>query len=702
MMKRLFLLLTAITVALAALTPVLSAQPAEGIPRTLLPLPLLRAIINEASGDVALQNEIFIAGVNRNRKAEEYRDGYFEPRFLVERLKEYGIPDCRIIDLPTRSAKTWDAIRGELWITKPTLRKIADLKDVAASLCQGSASMDVTAPLVYVGPGNQDRFYEGKDVKGKIILVNGSPGSGQRMGVEKYGALAVIGYTSSHPEFDPDEVGWSSLGGRGGESQSMKPTVGFMVSTRMGNDLRDQLERGAAIEVRAMAETQMVEAKEQMVEAVIPGAEFPNEELVFTAHLFEGTAKQGANDNISGCVAILETARTLRRLMDDKTIPPLRRSVRFLFVPEISGTMAYIRMHPEISRRFFANINHDMVGEGLIKNQSLLELIQSPWSLPTYLNDVVRAFYEWMGTTQRNNEAKEAYLPVWSPTGSRDPFYYVIDPFSGGSDHQVFTHGGIRVPSAFMIVWPDQWYHTSGDTVDKSDPTQLKRVAVISAASAIVLAGAGPAEVERMAEEVGARGWERIGREKARAEALVREAAAESLPDAYQEADNIVAQAFQYEQDTLDSIRFFLKGEARPEALLKAQIAALQGASVPAAKGLEEIYRIRCAETKTAPKRLVPTADELRLARLVPQPTEKLKGLFDSQAFGTARREIKDAPAYSLGRSETEIRNLIDGKRSILRIRNAAAAHLAGVRLKDVESFFRVLEMTGFVKIRKV
>jgi len=27
-----------------------------------------------------------------------------------------------------------------------------------------------------------------------------------------------------------------------------------------------------------------------------------------------------------------------------------------------------------------------------------------------------------------------------------------------------------------MIAWPDRWYHTSGDHVDKSDPTQMKRV----------------------------------------------------------------------------------------------------------------------------------------------------------------------------------------------------------------------------------
>ncbi len=696
-MKRSAVCLFLTIVLFGAAAPFISAQPAEGIPPTILPLPILRHIINEASGDLALQNEILIAGVNRNRLAEEYANGYFEPKFLIDRLKEYGIANCRIIDLPTRGPLTWDAVMGELWITQPALRKIADLKEIAASLCSGSATMDVTGELVFVGFGNQDKNYEGKDVKGKIVLVNGSPGGAQRLAVDKYGALGLIGYGSSHPEFDPDEVGWSSVR----SAEGMKPTVGFMVSTRCGNDLRDQLERGSKIEIRAVAQSQMVPYKEQMVEALIPGAEFPNEELVFTAHLYEGTAKQGANDNISGCVSILETARTLQKLVTDKKIPPLKRSVRFLFIPEISGTQAYIKMHPEITSRFFANINQDMVGEGLIKNQSMFELIQTPWSLPTYLNDVLRAFYEWVGTTQRNNERNEAYLPIWGATGSRDPFYYVLDPYSGGSDHVVFVDGGIHVPSIMMIVWPDQWYHTSGDTPDKSDATQLKRAVVIGAASAVFMAGAGPAEVETLIAEVGGRALERVGLSKIKAERMVREAPADKLFDIYKDADNLAAMSLVREEETLASIRFFIKGEARLEALLKAKLAAFAAFRSPIAAEIEAVYKDRCLQNKIAPRKLVPTADEVRLAKLVPERTSLMKGSFDSMGFASKRREMKDAPVYNLGRGESEARNFIDGTRSVLQIRNAVSAELSPVGLKDVENLILVLEKAGFVTIRK-
>jgi hypothetical protein len=674
-----------------------SAQPAEGIPKTLLPLSLLQEIINEASGDLALQNEILIAGVNRNRLPEEYIKGYWDAAFILNKLREYGLKESQIIDLPTRGPETWDAEMGELWIVKPYKRKIADLKEIAASLCSGSSTTDTTAELIYVGPGNREDFYAGKDVKDKIVLVNGSPGGAQRMAVDKFGALGVVAYGSSHPEFDPDEVGWSSI--RVVEGQ--KKTFGFMVSTRMGNNLRDQLERGPKIEVRAIAKSQMVPYKEQMVEALIKGKDYPDEELVFTAHLYEGFAKQGANDDISGCVAILETARTLQKLMDDGKIPPLKRSVRFLFIPEISGTQAYIRKYPDIARRFFTNINEDMVGEGLIKNQSMMELIQTPASLPNYLNDVMRTLFEWVGTTQRNNERNEAYLPIWSPTGSRDPFYYVIDPYSGGSDHVVFADSGVRVPAVMLIVWPDQWYHSSGDTPDKSDSTQLKRVVFLGAAAAVFLAGGGPAETERLIAEVSMRSFNRLGQELARAEGLVSNAETAKVHEIYKEANNIIIQAFLREEDTLASTRFFIRNDAALENLLKTKIKTIQDMRLPYYRELEQVYRSRCLKEKLIPQRIALTAEEIRLGKLLPVKTEKMKGLFDSQEFAAKRREMKDAPAYQLGRSESEVRNFIDGKRSILEIRNAVAAVTAPVPLKGVENCIKVLEKAGFVTIRQ-
>jgi hypothetical protein len=386
--------------------------------------------------------------------------------------------------------------------------------------------------------------------------------------------------------------------------------------------------------------------------------------------------------------------------MDDGKIAPLKRSVRFLFVPEISGTAAYLKKYPDTAKKFFANINEDMVGEALIKNQSLMELIQAPAWIPTYLNDVLRAFYEWMGTTQRNN-GREAYLPVWSPTGTRDPFYYVIDPYSGGSDHIVFVDGGVRVPAVMLIVWPDMWYHTSGDTPDKSDSTQLKRVVVLGAASAVFLAGAGPAEIERLIAEVSMRCLGRMGRAKARADNLVLSAEKAKAYEVYKEAENIITQAFLREEDTLASIRFFIQGDAALETLLKSKIRTLQDMRLPIYRELEQAYKNRCLKENIKVQRIHLEAEEVRLGKLVPVRTDKMQGYFDAMEFMAKRREMKDAPSYQLGPVEAEVRNFIDGKRSILEVRNAASAAREPISLKDVENFIKMLEKAGFVTMKQ-
>jgi len=112
-----------------------------------------------------------------------------------------------------------------------------------------------------------------------------------------------------------------------------------------------------------------------------------------------------------------------------------------------------------------------------------------------------------MGASQRiSQDTGWKYYEVLSPAGSRDPFYYTIDRFSGGSDHIVFVDGSVRVPAVMFICWPDMWYHTSGDLPDKSDSTQLKRVVTLTVASAIFLSNAGPKEASLMLNEIATRG----------------------------------------------------------------------------------------------------------------------------------------------------------------------------------------------------
>lgn len=682
---------------LMVLTSLALTQPQEKLPRTLLPLKLLQDIINEANGELALQNEIFLTGVNRNRKAEEYAGGYFETAFILEKLKEYGFDEAQIVDLPTRGQTTWDAEEAELWVVEPVKRKIADLKEIPAVLCSGSSSAEVTTELVDVGPGYSEDFYKDKDVKNKIVLVYGPPERARRLAVEKYGAVGLIGCSSSHPEFDRDQIGWNSI--RTGPKE--KPTFAFMVSERTYFDLKMALERKTKIVLKAMVKTHQVPYKEEMAVGLIKGVERPDEELVLTAHLFEGFAKQGANDDASGCVAILETGRVIKKMIADGIIPPLKRSIRFLFVPEISGTRAYIQKYPGIAKRFFASINEDMVGEALVKNLSAFRLETTPYSLPTYLNDVVASFVEWMGASQRiAQDLGWKDYSVLSPAGSRDPFYYSIDPFSGGSDHIVFIDGSVKVPAVMFICWPDMWYHTSGDLPDKSDSTQLKRVVTLTVASALFLANAGPEEARAILNEVSSRAFGRLGREKGRAADLILRASKESLPAAKKEAVNILEQAVVREKEALASARFFAGQDREFSAVLMAKLNTLAQFQTAAVNELEVLYRQGCQSHGLKPEKLTLTPDELRLSRLVPV---RKPARADDEPWGVMMRlremNLKVSPL--IYQAEFELRNFIDGKRSILDIRNAASAEYEPLPLLDIEKYFQALEKAGLIELKK-
>lgn len=673
------------------------AQPQEKLPRTLLSLRLLQDIINEANGELALQNEIFLTAVNRNRKAEEYATGYFETGFILEKLREYGYDESQVLELPARDQTVWDAEEAELWVVEPAKKKIADLKEIPAVLCSGSAPTDVTAELVEVGPGYSEDHYRNKDVNGKIVLVYGSPEAARRLAVEKFGAVGLIGCSSSHPEFDRDQIGWSSI--RVGPKD--KPTFAFMVSERTYFDLKMALERKTKITVRALVKSQRVPAREEMAVGLIKGVEKPEEELVLTAHLFEGFAKQGANDDASGCVAILEAGRVIKKMIADGTIPPLKRSIRFLFVPEISGTRAYLQKYPEIARRFFANINEDMVGEALVKNLSAFRLEVTPYSLPTYLNDVVASFVEWMGASQRISQDRGwKELAVLSPAGSRDPFYYSIDPYSGGSDHIVFIDGAVKVPAVMFICWPDMWYHTSGDLPDKSDSTQLKRVVTLTVASALFLANAGPEEARAILNEVSSRGLGRLGREKGRAVDMILKAESKGLAAARKEAVNLLRQAVAREKEALESARFFAGNDRQFASLLAAKLNTLDQLQAAGLNELEALYQQGCLRHGLKPEKLALTPDELRLSRVVPV-RKPAAGEGDPWMVLVRLREMNLQLSPLIYPAEFELRNFIDGKRSILDIRNAASAEYDPLPLLEVEKYFQALEKAGMVELRK-
>jgi hypothetical protein len=78
-------------------------------------------------------------------------------------------------------------------------------------------------------------------------------------------------------------------------------------------------------------------------------------------------------------------------------------------------------------------------------------------------------------------------------------------PFSGGSDHYILADPSVGVPCPMIIQWPDKFYHTSLDTLDKVDPASLHRAGVLAATYAYFLANAAAAQATWLGLEMLAR-----------------------------------------------------------------------------------------------------------------------------------------------------------------------------------------------------
>ncbi|HEY1343280.1 MAG TPA: M28 family peptidase [Bryobacteraceae bacterium] len=651
-------------------------------PKTLIPQTTIQGIVDEVSGTLAFQHILDLAGYEHDRLADEYQTTYREAAFIERMARQYGLEDVHIerFKIPN---KTWDGELGELWLVEPEKRLLLTYRDVSAMLATGSKSGDVTSELVYVGRGDREADYAGKNVAGKIVLGSGSIGQMHTMAVRNHDAAGVLSFNdpTGKPIDRPDQIAWNGVGGRGGRgggaaADGGRATWGINLSHRIGMELVSMIERGDKVVVRAIVKATEYDAEMQVPTAVIKGDGSSPQEIAITGHLFEGIAKQGALDDASGSAAALEVGRAWMKLIRDGVLPRPRRTVRFLWIPEIQGTRAYLQRYPEEAKNMVAAISMDMVGEDVSKNRNSLHLFRTPYSVNSFVNEVTQQFFEYVGDTNRekvqNRGIAYAYrYPILDPQGTRDQFYFNIEKHYGSSDHTVFL--GMGIPAVLFNNWPDIAYHTSEDRPFNADPTQLKRALFIALASEHIMASAdGPGAV-RVAELTAGNAAERTGAELRLALQGVGEAGKSDVAAALHEALNRVHQAYWREGEAIRSAKVLAeKDEAaktRIEAIAKNFVDTGEAADTSRVKNYSR--QVAAADVDWKPS---PTDDEA--ARTIPvlKPGAPAAG----------------GPAPPLaGFYAQEARAFADGKRSVLEIRDAISAEFGPVDSSKVLAYFK-------------
>jgi len=291
-------------------------------------------------------------------------------------------------------------------------------------------------------------------------------------------------------------------------------------------------------------------------------------------------------------------------------------------------------------------------------------------------------------------------LNLRSMNGSDHPFVWNREPFSGGSDHYLFNDGALKVPSV-MFNHGDTFHHTSLDTPDKVDPSELRRVCVIALGSVYYLAGAQRVEAEDMARLVARNGAGRLAAEASDAlEAILGAGDGAALYQAYSQALNVIGRSLAREkQAVLSTAAISPEKDYASKAAAWMEPLDVLAASYKNSAG--RVFKEACAALKIKPEPPKLSLDEIAWNKVIPVRSPdfvcplELDYLVEKLGAGVMERlKLQGYAGY-------EAVNFADGRRSIYDITRAVAAEYGPQNIRDVSEFFSVLAEAGLFSLKK-
>jgi len=468
-----------------------------------------KIVEQELSGNKAWQHANYFTQFMRTPGSSGIRETM---NYARNKLKEYNLDKVYTIKYPSKEDGTedlkfigWDVKDAILDVVEPIPKRITSYAEAPTCIQHWSIPTPpegVVAELVDVGRGVYDDDYEGKDVKGKIVLASGdghAEGNSQAylLAVEKYGAIGLItdNLIYQQPPFrvrenHPDAIALLRVPSRKGLGWA------FVISHTQGEYLRSLLKKGP-VKLKAFIDAANFEGEGEELVGVIEGSEKPEQQIWFVDHN-SGTKPGG---NCAGGVGLwIENARTIMSLIKQGKVPRPKRTIKFLLGAEGGGLNAFLKSRPEETKNVIAAFVYCSVGNDQDKCNSSLIMYKSAESIPSFINDICIDTIEKV--------SKDGLPPFKDETRDIKLIRFNAVPYTPWSDNSRLMR--LMIPSPLFMSWPSRHFHTQFLTADKLDPAVLKRCGEVTTSVALLLANAGVNEARFIAKVVESKGKSRF------------------------------------------------------------------------------------------------------------------------------------------------------------------------------------------------
>jgi len=391
-------------------------------------------------------------------------------RYIKDKLTEWGI-EVEVYDLPYSSETPptsapiagWFVEDGYAEMLKPKRRTVSSIKDAWTAVVAHSPPGEFEGKVCYAPTYNHIQYCADS------VILTSDWGLGTYIRAVESGAKAVLVFRKNAPRGAYPYFGLFPLIS---ELKYMKVPA-LSVPLDVAEEIVGYVERGEEVVVKGFVKSGYRDsAYSRVVEARFGEG---SGEFHLVAHYCHPGAT--VNDNVSGSVALLSAAKSLAAAVESGKLK-VEVPLRFIWVPEHHGTARYLRKVLEEGRSIRGAVNLDMVGEKQCKTGSTLNLVRPPIALLSKLEaslyaKVLNALPK-AGTFSSPIEVPLARLSIVN--------------YESGSDHDVYVAMG--VPAVMLNQWPDRYYHTSADTIDKVSFRMVHSLGVAAVASVLELESA--------------------------------------------------------------------------------------------------------------------------------------------------------------------------------------------------------------------
>jgi len=453
-------------------------------------------ILASVSETLLMDTVRLIAGYHRVQASASYRDA---AKALKERAEGYGI-HARIDSYPAAYGvkyltmgvfPEWNCRAAHCRLVSPEAWDLADFAAEPISLMQKSFPYSGgPLDLVLMDRGSDPANYTDLDLAGKLLFIRDDFNAYLPWAIGERGAL---GFISDHVAENPgarsraDMMDVRKYTTFWWETEPEITPFGFVITPRMGDRLaeicREAEAAGIRPQVACHVDASFSDGSFENVALELPGE--LDEEVWLVTHLCH--PQPSANDNASGVAAALEALRVVKQLIEEGQLPPLKRSLKVLLIPEFTGLYAHLsRM--EGFDRVKAALNLDMVGGKQEIGYGPLTLSGLSYACPSVAFEL----------TKRILEALRQETPGFSATSRVPRFNSATCGFTAGSDHFILQDPTVGIPTPMLGQWPDIFYHTSGDTPDVVSPRLLAKSAALAASYGYILCTLDAAQLEEI------------------------------------------------------------------------------------------------------------------------------------------------------------------------------------------------------------